>query len=50
MDELARMTQDFLRGQELMLRAFNQLLQYQRPPATGLFPVFGVPVQKPEVL
>jgi hypothetical protein len=45
--------QDFLRGQELIaegnalvLRAFNDLLQYHRPPATGLYPTFGLAVPK----
>ena len=44
---------DFLRGQELMaegnalvLRAFNDLLQYHRPPATRLCATFGAVVPK----
>ena len=48
MEELSQITQEFLRGQEMMLRAFNRLLAYRYPKATGLFPVFGVPVAKPE--
>ena len=53
MDELTRITQDFLRGQELIaegnalvLHAFNELLQYQRPAATGFYPTFGPAVPK----
>jgi hypothetical protein len=53
-DELARITQEFLRGQELMvqgnalmLRAFNALLAYQAPRATRLNATFGAVVAKP---
>jgi len=47
MDELAQLTQDFLRRQELMLRAFNALMRYQQPMATHLNPVLGIPMDKP---
>jgi hypothetical protein len=53
MDELTLIMADFLRGQELIaegnalvFQAFNDLLQYHRPPATRLCPTFGVVVPK----
>lgn len=50
MDELAKIQQDFLRAQELMLHAFNQLLGYQRPRATKLQITVGAVVAKPKGL
>lgn len=48
MDELARIQQMYLKGQQLQLQAFNDLLLLVRPPATRLNARLGEPVPKPE--